>query len=203
MLHEVPRHSILICLVVTFVIASTQAIAQKRKLVDGSLKGLKSQKSYNIRFTYDSLIVGQLPEQEYLRDKKRDWEMKQPGSGTAFVNQWFADRKALYEPAFIKTFEKYYHVKLKDKNAPYILIVKTKRIEGGWYAGVLAHPAELDGELWIADSADESHVIAKIEFSGIIGKVSYGGDFEINKRIQSVYQVAGYLMGDFMKHKVK
>jgi hypothetical protein len=191
-------------LVLIFVIVSITAAAQKRKLISGSLNGLKGQKSYDIKFTYDSMQVGDyVAENRYLAEKSMDWELKEPGKGPAFVVQWFDDRERLHEPAFIKGFATFNKAKLNDKKAKYTLILRTKHTEGGWSVGIASHPAEIDGELWIVESADQSHVIAKIGFSGVLGKVSYGGDFDMTWRIQSAYEFAGKLLGDFLKRKAK
>ena len=191
-------------LVMIFIIAGNNATAQKRKLLGGSLDGLKEQTSYDLKFTYDSMMIGEVvPEKQYLAEKKRDWEVKEPGKGYVFVDQWFNVREARYEPTFIKNFEKYANVKLNDKNAKYALIVKTKRTEGGWNLGITSHPGEIDGEMWVVESADHSKVIAKIGFYDFRGKISTGGDFEMTNRINSAYELAGKGLGDFIKRKSK
>jgi hypothetical protein len=191
-------------LLLILVIASTTAIAQKRKLIGGSLNGLKGQKSYDIQFTYDNMLVGDgMPENQYLAQKSRDWEVKEPGKGPAFVAQWFDSRQVRYEPTFIKSFEGYSRIKLKDKNAKYTLVLKTKRTEGGWDFGIATHSGEIAGEMWIVESADQSNVIAKIGFSDLIGNVAFGGDFDMPRRIQSAYGFAGKALGDFLKRKAR
>ena len=193
------------CIVLIFAIVSTPVAAQQRKLISGSLDGLKAQKSYDIQFTYDSLHVGDyVAEDVYLSQKRKDWELKEPGKGIAFVDQWFADRKKRYQPTFIKSFESYSRRKLNDKNAKYTLVLKTKYTEGGWSAGVVSHSANIGGELWIVESADQNKVIAKISFFGLAGKPSSSGrDFDMTWRIQSAYDFAGKVLGDFLKKKVR
>src|SRR5258706_5684567 len=91
--------AVIACLVLIFVIISTSASAQRRKLISGNLNGLKGQKSYDIKFTYDNMRVGDyVEESRYLAQKSRDWELKEPGKGPAFVSLWFDDRKKRYEP---------------------------------------------------------------------------------------------------------
>lgn len=180
------------------------ATAQTIKLTSGSLQGLKSQTSYNIKFTYDSLMVGtDMPERIYLDEKRTQWERKEPGRGFDFVKFWFDDRKETYEPTFIYNIEKYAKIKLNDIDANYILLVKTKRIEGGWTVGVMNHPAEIDGELWIVDTMDNSKVVARIGFYNIAGNKFFGGDFEMATRIQSAYMFAGKGLGYYLKRKAK
>jgi hypothetical protein len=187
------------------VLASTSALGQKMKLLSGSLKPLKGQKSYDIQFTYDSMTVGGagMSEKSYLRQKKTDWEMKEPGRGSDFVEKWFADRERLYEPSFIKKFEHYSKLKLEDTAAKYTLLVKTKNTEGGWSAGVVGHPGEISGEMLVVESADKINVIAKILFFEFTGKVSAGGDFDMTQRIRGAYEVTGRWLGDFVRRKTK
>jgi hypothetical protein len=187
------------------VLVSTPAMAQKMKLLSGSLKPLKGEKSYNIVFNYDSMTVGGdgLSEKNYLTEKKNDWEGKEPGKGSDFVEMWFSDRKRLYEPVFIKDFEHYSYLRLADKAAKYTLIVNTRNTEGGWSIGVAGHPGEISGEMWVVESADKSSVIAKILFFEFTGKNSSGGDFDMTWRIKSAYEVTGRWLGDFVRRKTK
>jgi hypothetical protein len=179
--------------------------AQRIKLLSGSLKGLKGEQSYNIVFTYDSVLVGNnTPEEAYLKEKERLWETKEAGKGAAFRNLWFSDRKRRYEPAFIQNFEKYSDVKLGDENAKYTLVVKTTYTESGWNLGPAAtHPGEIAGELLVVESSDRNNVIARIIFDKSYGKTFNGGDFEMTIRIQSAYVQAGRWLGDFFRRKSK
>ena len=51
------------CLILIFVIVSSSGVAQRRKLISGSLNGLKGQKSYDLKFTYDDMRVGDYVEE--------------------------------------------------------------------------------------------------------------------------------------------
>jgi hypothetical protein len=166
--------------------------AQKMKIVDGNLNGLKGITSYNVKFTYNNLVAGAgIPERKYLIDMKTRWEEKEPGQGANFVRLWFNDRKQLYEPAFVKNFEHFSGIALYDSGANYTLLIKTDHIEGGWSADFLNCPAGIDGELWIVESADNNNVKAKIGFYNFSGTKFYGGDFEMTQRIESAYALAG------------
>jgi hypothetical protein len=191
------RHIIFLLLII-----STSTIAQQMKLISGDLTALKGQTSYNIGFSYDSMLIGQgVKEATYLRTKRQDWNAKEPGRGDDFVRFWFIDREEMYEPVFIKNFEKYSKAKLKDKNAKYKLILKTTRTEGGWSAGILNNPGEIDGELWVIESSNPTQILAKIGFYNFVGTKLYGGDFEMTERIKSAYELAGKGLGDFLKRK--
>lgn len=194
----------LVALFFTLVV-SPSLIAQRIKLLSGSLEGLKSQQSFNIIFTYDSMVVGDnTPEEAYLMEKERLWEAREPGKGAAFRNLWFNDRKKRYEPAFIKNFQDYSDVKLGDPNAKYTLVIKTTHTEAGWNLGPAAtHPGEIAGELWIVESSERNNVIARIFFDKSYGKTFNGGDFEMTIRIQSAYIQAGRWLGDYLRRKAK
>jgi hypothetical protein len=179
-------------------------IAPKMRILEGNMKTLKGQTSFQIKFTYDGMIVGtNTREEEYIADKKKLWEGKEPGKGAAFEQQWFADRARLYEPAFIQNFERFARVKLNDSTATYTLIVKTQRTEAGWNTGVMSHPGKIDGELWIVESADNRKVIARVGFYEFSGSDAYGGDFEMTRRIKSAYLLAGRGLGEFLRKKSK
>lgn len=186
------------------VIVSSAVVAQQIKLLNGDLTVLKGQKSYNIIFRYDSMIVGvDTPEKRYLNEKERLWDAKEQDKGFAFVQMWFNARTDLYEPEFKKNFSKYSGAKLDDQNAPYTLIVKTIRTEGGWNGGLINSPAEIDGILWVVDSKNKSTVVAKIVFYNFRGQAARGGDFEMPYRIRDAYTRAGGGLGDFLKRKSK
>jgi hypothetical protein len=188
-----------------FSVLSTCAVAQKIKLVSGDLKALKSESSFAMKFQYDNMVIGgdRIPEKEYLRTKRNDWEAKEEGKGSDFVKMWFEDRKAYYEPAFIKGFEEYSKITLGSDSAKYTFILRTTRTEGGWSIGVMAHPGELDGQLLIVESANPSNIIARIVFTGLIGKYTSTDDFDMTKRIESAYLMAGDGLGDFFRRKAR
>ncbi len=200
---KIPHFKLLI--VLTVLVCNTSICeAQKRKLIYGSLQGLKNERSFAVSFTYDSMIIGvDMPERKYLEQKKNDWEEREPGKGSAFVKQWFGDRVDYYEPTFVKNFEKYSGKKLNDPNAKYMILLKTKQTEGGWTVGVVGHPGEIDGEMWVVETANPSHVIAKIAFINFYGNKSSGGDFEMTNRIEAAYAFTGKWMGDFIRKKSK
>jgi hypothetical protein len=178
--------------------------AQKVKLIFGHLSELKGIKSYDIKFQYDSIMVGYgTSEKEYLSKKKTDWEAKEEGKGARFVAMWFDDRKKLYEPAFIKSIEEVGEFKTGDKNAHYTILLKSQSLEGGWDVGVIDRAGDINGELWIVESADESRVIAKILFDQMVGTYKSAGDFDITHRIASAYSKAGKSLGFYLRKATK
>ena len=182
------------------IFVSFSSSAQKMKIIAGDLHGLKEQTSYDVKFTYDSIVIGRgVPEKEYLDAISARWELIEPGKGPAFVKMWFDDRSLLYEPTFINNFEKSSKKKLNDKNAKYVLLLKTNFIEGGWDAGIEGSNAIMGGELWIVESDDNSKIKAKIRLRDSQGHNNQGGDFEMTNRINSAYAAAGKWLGIYLQ----
>ena len=192
-------------LLILFVLSSQLLWAQQAhypKMLSGSIKALKKQKSYNITFVYDSMVVGRnVDEPRFLADLEERWRVKDPAKGAQLVKKWYTDRKRLYEPAFIKSFSRYAIVDMPDDQAKYTLILKTKRTEGGWDVWVTGHSGLIDGELWVVETADPRNVIAVIGFNELMGKYDLGGDFEMGLRIESAYDFAGRVLGDYFRRK--
>ncbi|HEY5745084.1 MAG TPA: hypothetical protein VIU12_03315 [Chryseolinea sp.] len=186
---------------IAFLLLPVSVLAQNKvKLLQGSLKPLKEIKSFNIRFVYDSMIIGKdVPEETYLARKKKDWEEKEQGKGEEFYNMWFDYRK-LYAPWFKQSFSLFSTVKLDDADAKYTIVVRTRRTEGGWNLGIVNQAGQVEGEFIVVETADNHKVVAKIRFLASAGP-STGGDFEMFSRIQNAYQVAGKVLGEYWKEK--
>lgn len=185
-------------------VSTSSSFAQKIKLIEGSLAALKGQKAYNIKFVYDNMKVGRdIPEDTYLQDKKTEWEGREKGKGIEFVENWFGNRKKMYEPAFIKSFERYSYLSGSDSTAKYTLIVKTIRTEGGWNVGVSFHPGMISGYVLVVERSNPEVVLARISFMDFQGKDVVGGDFDMGFRIRSAYAMTGRWFGDFLRRKTK
>lgn len=193
-----------VTLSVVFLVISSSLFAQKIKLIEGSLDALKGQKAFNIKFVYDNMKVGRdIPEDTYLQDKKTEWEGREKGKGIEFVNNWYNNRGKMYEPAFIKSFERYSYLSGSDSTAEYTLIVKTIRTEGGWNVGVSFHPGMISGYVLVAETSNPEVILARISFVDFQGKDVVGGDFDMGYRIKSAYAVTGRWLGDFLRRKTK
>jgi len=179
-------------------------MAQRISLINGDLKALKGQTSYNIKFNYDSLYVGRnIPEKDFLKALKARWDEKDSSKSEELIQMWFGDRQKYYEPVFIKEFEKSSGLKLKNQNTPYTILLKTRFTEGGWNVGVAGQTGEIGGELWIVESADNGKIICKIKFYDSKGDEPFGGDFDMTRRILTAYKNAGKWMGYFVRRKSK
>ena len=207
----------------TFVLLiSAKANAQKVKLEEGDLSPLKSEKTIGFAFTYDSMFIGssghghpggpphppgpghshgQQTEAEYVAKHTEDYNKKSPGKGDEWAKAWKDDRETLYEPGFIKEFEKYGGLQ-PDPKSKYTLIFKTTNTEPGFNVGFMRHNAEISGVAWIVETANNSHVIAKISVTNSPGGSFFENDYATDERISSAYGEAGRGLGYYIKGKL-
>ena len=184
--------------------AYTTVSAQKIKLIEGDLSALKGVKSLKTEFTYSPMTVGKNEdEKDYIEEKKKKLDEKEPGRGDKWEKAWVNDRKERFEPQFRELFAKHSGMSLVDENSPYTLIFKTTRTEPGFNVGVMRVPAFIDAQVWIVESANPDKVIAKIDLKNSPGRDAWGFDYETGARLQEAYAKAGKSLGGFIKGKAK
>jgi hypothetical protein len=112
--------------------------AQEATLYNGSPDFLKGQTNLNVQFNYNGLVVSDLTEEIYLKQKRS--EFRKPADGDKFVKKWNSDRTDSFEPKFLEQLNK--GLKkiglVATKNTPtnkYTMIVQTVKIEPGYYNG--------------------------------------------------------------------
>ena len=180
---------------------STQA--QKIKLVEGDLSPLKGQTTVNIDFTYDNMSVGKYKsEQDYIKDKKEEYNKKEAGKGDNWERAWIENRESMFQPKFIVLFEKYSDFKVK-KDSKYTLIFHTMATEPGFNIGISSKPSDIDGELLLVETADKSKVLAKLTVENAKGRSFGGYDFDTGLRISEAYELAGKSIAKFIMDKLK
>src|SRR5450631_2873209 len=200
--------------------AALCGFGQKVKLEDGDLSPLKSEKTMAFAFTYDSMMIGssghghppgpphppghshaQQTEAEYVAKHTEDYNKKSPGKGDEWAKAWKDDRETLYEPGFIKEFEKYGALQ-PDPKSKYTLIFKTTNTEPGFNVGFMRHNSEISGVAWIVETANKSHVIAKISVTNSPGGSFFENDYATDERISTAYSEAGRGLGYYIKGKL-
>jgi len=188
--------SALLC--ITFLAVNVNA--QHIKLLEGNLSALKDEKNINTEFTYNDMRVGRYDkEEEYINDKKADYNKKEPGKGDTWAKNWVGDRKYRFEPKFNELFEKYSEMTVKP-SAKYTLIFNTNFTEPGFNIGITRKSAMIDGEALIVETANRSNIIAKIRVEKAPGHSMWSGnDFDTGDRLSEAYATAGKGLGKFIK----
>ncbi len=194
---------------------AARGFGQKVKLEEGDLSPLKTEKTLAFAFTYDSMSMGsghghppgpghthgQQTETEYVAKHTEEYNKKSPGKGDEWAKAWKDDRETLYEPGFTKEFEKYGGFQ-PDPKSKYTLIFKTTNTEPGFNIGIMRHNAEISGVAWIVETANKSHVIAKISVINSPGGSFFENDYATDERISTAYSEAGRGLGYFIKGKL-
>jgi hypothetical protein len=181
---------------------SNRGSGQRINLTEGDLSPLKTEKSIDFAFTYDSIMMGKgKTEAEFVSKKTADFNKKEPGKGDEWAKGWKDDRPTMYEPAFTKAFEQYSSLAMTAK-ARYTLIFKTTFLEPGFNIMMHQEPAQISGDAWIVETANKSHVIAKFTVIKAPGRGFWGSEFDMGQRLTEAYEAAGRALGYYIRGKM-
>ena len=170
--------------------------------LNGDVETLKTEKSINIEFNFDSLSVGKYASnEEYVRHKKDELNKKYPGRGDAWSLRWVEVRKSKYEPAFTEAFEKSSSISTTFKtDAKYTIILKITFIEPGFHVSMIAKEnATVNAEAWVVESIDKTNILGKVYIKKAIGKAPGDSDEDTYNRISNAFQKIGDELGKFIK----
>jgi len=172
--------------------------SQETTIKEGNFKMLAAEKRVALKFTYDSLQVGKYKKEvDFVNKKVAEMNNKYPGKGDEWALNWIAQRKGLFEPAYITAF---IAASGKDtsSSSTYTLIFNTSFIEQGFSsAGILVHKnPEIRGELTLVRSDDMAKIIAKAKIVKAMGKA--GPHFETGEHLDAAYAQAGEGAGIFI-----
>jgi hypothetical protein len=181
----------------------TSVVAQKIKLIEGDLGPLKGQTSIKTEFKYDMSVGKFDKEDDYIAQKKKELNEKEPDRGDSWEKNWKADRQDRFEPQFRELFSKHSEMSTTGENAKYTLIFKTVHTEPGFNVHVMSKPAYIDAEAWIVEAQDPNKVIAKITITKALGRDVFGFDYETGLRLQEAYAKAGKELGGFIRKNAK
>ncbi|XZF15752.1 hypothetical protein ACTHGU_06420 [Chitinophagaceae bacterium MMS25-I14] len=193
--------------VIAFVlcIVSGTAIAQKVKLEEGDLGALKGVKNLNVQYDYSNMTVTtkNIPEADFIKQRTEEYNQKEAGKGDKWAQSWVADRKGRFEGQYKEQFEKQSDFKIGNMpNEKYTMIVKTTHTELGFNIGITRRNAYIDAEVWIVETANPGHVVAKITLDNCPGRTFGGYDFDTGERLQEAYAMAGKAAAKFINKKM-
>ncbi|HET9055063.1 MAG TPA: hypothetical protein VFM90_12865 [Cyclobacteriaceae bacterium] len=185
------------------VLISSAALAQKVKLVKGSLEPLKDQSAINVEFTYANMIVGKdLKEEDYINRKKTEYNEKEAGRGDTWEKAWVNDRAQRFEPQFIELFQKYSERPV-NAEGKYTLVFHTIRTEPGFNVGVWREAARIDAHVLIVETSNRDNIIAELSVMNAPGRDAMGYDFDTGYRIQEAYSKSGKELGQLIVKQTK
>ena len=175
--------------------------AQRIKLIEGDFSALKTEQNINTEFTYDNMKVGKFDkEADYIQDRTEAYNKKEAGKGDTWAKHWVSDRDEKFEPKFNQLFQESSKMSI-SKDAKYTLIFKTTSTEPGFNIGITRKNAEINGEVWVVETAHRDKVLAKATVQKALGRTAGGFDFDTGLRLSEAYADAGKALGKFIKGK--
>jgi len=186
-------------LAIVFVSLSLSVLAQKIKLAEGSLDPLKGQTSIKTEFKYEMSVGKFAKENDYIAQKKKELNEKEPGRGDTWEKNWKSERQDRFEPQFRELFSKHSAMSTAGNNAKYTLIFKTIHTETGFNVHEKSRPAYINAEALIVDADDPNKIVAKITIKKVLGRDVIGFDYGTGVRLQEAYKKAGKELGGFIR----
>ncbi len=186
-------------------IAASSAMAQKIKLKEGNLDGLKGVTKMNVKYDYNGMTctTKDIPEAEFVQNKKDEYNKKEPGKGDKWAASWVEDRDRRFHVHFKDMFEKTSDIKIGEMpSEKYTLIFKTTHVETGYNIGISRRDAFIDGEAWVVETANPDRAIAKIAIDNVPGRTGGGYDFDTGERLAEAYEKAGKSLGKYFSKQI-
>lgn len=150
-------------------------LAQKISWEIGNADVLKGQSTASSEIVYeDNLIVSDVPEKQFLEDRRKTDNAEKAGAGDAFCNSWDEAKKTKY----IKRFSEYMTKASKEKitvsenasDAKYVIILTPHNIDLGKGKYFGTKPALVDFDIVIAENANRNYIVAKGVAKGVKGE---------------------------------
>ena len=182
---------------------SISGFSQEVDIIKGELIFLKDEKTINIEFTYEKMVVGDDGKEEnYIKRKTTEMNAKEAGTGDTWAIKWQEDKHMRYEPKFILGFTNLSGMTV-SKDAKYTMIFNTKALEPGYSIGVSKRNAGIDGTVTIVETANRTKILAKLMVERPEENKFRGAAFDAGSRIADAYYLSGQKVAKFMKKSMK
>ena len=186
-------------------LCSVALLAQKGDVLEGSWKSLKDISKFDLEFDYSNVQIPDFnTEEEYIKQKMKDKEADEPGTGEAWKEAWFGDRTMHFEPKFKESFNKRGDEKVgKDFNvAEYRMKVTTTRQYNGWNVGVMRKSARIDATISVFKKG-ETKPLLSVAYEDVKGGDAMGYDFATHTRVAEAYAKLAKSFAKELKKKAK
>ncbi len=195
-----------ILLLTLLVFAAFAANAQRStNAKDADYSFLKGEKKINVIFDYEGMTVGKnKTETDYVAEKVAEKNEKKAGDGDRWKEAWEKGKLNVYEPAFSAKFTKRLAKKVgisasSGDDANITLIVRTTRLEPGFYSYAVNRAAEVDLELIFVETANHDNIIAQIVMSKVRGSES----MTVSDRVKIAYVASATRLSQYIYKALK
>ncbi|MEE4256649.1 MAG: hypothetical protein V2I47_06410 [Bacteroidales bacterium] len=187
---------------------SSQASAQKIKVVTGDLSSFAGLTEINVEYNYDDMGVGKFKTEEaYIEKKKNEYNEDEPGKGDRWEEEWHADKENTYQMKFEQLFNL---VMISEEtgmevgffpSSDYTLIVKTTFLEPGFNIGISRKDASINVEIMLVKTEEPGNIITQVNMEKVPGRGAMGGDFDTEYRIGEAYAKCGKELAQYIYKK--
>lgn len=189
---------------ILFNIALTAFSQKNNQQKSEELQFLKGQNILNLRFDYEGMMVGEMREEDYLGKKREEKNSRSQGTGDFWVQEWEHNKTEDFPKRFEVLFNKYMQKKNikveKGVDAPYTIIVKTIKLDPGFYTGTWAsQPALADLEFHFVKTDNPEVVLCKLRVKNMEGASASGfGSYDAGIRMEECYAKAGKMLAKYI-----
>ncbi len=186
---------IITVILVTIFSSCSLLFAQKYETNLGDLKNIEEISEYKVVFEYDSLL--KIPnydsEASFIAFQVDKRERKTRGSGIMFKQQWYGNRKSVYEPEFIKEFNNFklkkrqINIGKENPKANHTMVITTSFIYPGYDATVWGEDTKLEVTISVYKNDSKETILYETKIVKIHGRPS-SDEFE---RVKTAYGELG------------
>lgn len=176
------------------------AFGQKIKVLDGTVKNLKGISQFDLIFDYSDVSIPHYESEElFLAAKVALREKKEKGSGLLFREKWFANRKEIYEPMFIQSFDRWYNKKGKttSSKADYVINIKITNIFTGYNVIAINQHGKISAIFTVYKKSNPNIIL----FKGQVDNVKGGKSYDLAKRMAITYFYLAKKTAIYIKRK--
>lgn len=170
---------------------------------------LKGEDKVAFEIKYTDTKVGDEDEDKFKKEKIEEKNEDEAGEGDDWAEKWENDKENVFNPRFKTQFNDYFldsdaDVSLANdeeeaKNANYKITVHVKRMEPGFYGGVVHKSAELDTRMEIVKKGNEGSPVTVLKAFEV---PSIDEHLTTKERLESAYKVSAMHYGRWFREKL-
>lgn len=180
--------------------------AIRTSMISGDFKALKNEKSVDVDFVYENMLVGNgMTNEQYITKRTKELNDKEAGRGDKWAVSWITDREKKYHPKFLELYNSRMDGKQKaglDKDdAKYRLIVRTVSTEPGYNIGISKMPANIGASITLVETANPTEILGEMVVNNCPGGNAMGFDYDTGGRIAEAYAKLGKEVATYLQKK--
>lgn len=188
-------------IVLSLLFISILTYGQKRTTLQGDIKNLKGITKFDIVFDYSNVSIPHYESEKlFLATKVAYYERQIKGKGEKFKKEWFANRKDIYEPMFVKSFNKWFNKKEEtiSSSANHSISIEITNLYTGYNVAVVNQAGKISAIFTVSNKSTK-----KLLFKGRVNNIKGGRSYEMSDRIAISYYNLAKNISLYIKRKSK